>query len=342
MRLKDADAGFSDGRHEVRFLLIKVAAGSAGAPFDVVWERGVAFDNSSAGTVELKSRRVISEDERARAELEEYQTLRNRQRELDDDFTTLLSDIEQDLEQDADLPRLPRSPAQEEDLAGVQQHISAALRPLGAQSARPPVRQTRFVRQRLPEDAVGFVVDLAYVAKQRDAETGGGESRRPGNLPSLERIGQEVGGNPRYMIDVLQLDVGREELRYRLLANVFQSFILVDTLQHALDLRRALRSRGANRSPTMYTLAGDRIPSSGQLDPTNRLTNELQAAFGSQDARQTPRHQRCQRILAGTERVVTLRTELDDVEARLRDFDVKQLEQLVREADVERRRLRVK
>lgn len=377
LRLKDADAGFSDGRHEVRFSLIKVAAGSAVAPFDVLWERGVAFDYSSAETVELKSRRVISEGERARAELEEYQTLRNRQRELDDDFTTLLSDIEQDLDQDADLPRLPRSPTQE-DLAGVQQHIAAALRQLEAQSARPPVRQTRFLRQRLPEDAVGYVVDLAYVAEQRDAEilswaagnwidtivvqreaaavdlyqrqqrrawafeTGGGESRRPGNLPSLERIGQEVGGNPRYMIDVLQLDVGREELRYRLFANVFQNFILVDTLQHALDLRRALRSRGANRSPTMYTLAGDRIPSSGQLDPTNRLTSELQAVFGSQDARQTPRHQRCLRILADTERVVTLRTELDEVEARLRDFDVKQLEQLVREADVERRRLRVK
>lgn len=383
LRLKDADAGFSDGRHEVRFTLIKVAAGSSGssgssgAPFDVLWERGVAFDYSSAETVELKSRRVISEGERARAELEEYQTLRNRQRELDDDFTTLLGDIEQDLDQDADSPRLPTIPAQE-DLAAVQQRISAALRQLEAQSSRAPVRQTRFLRQRLPEDAVGYVVDLAYVAEQRDAEilswaagnwidtivvqreavavdlyqrqqrrawafeTGGGESRRPGNLPSLERIGQEVGGNPRYMIDVLQLDVGREELRYRLFANVFQNFILVDTLQHALDLRRALRSRGANRSPTMYTLAGDRIPSSGQLDPTNRLTSELQAVFGSQDARQTPRYQRWQRILADTERVVSLRTELDDVEARLRDFDVKQLEQLVREADVERRRLRVK
>lgn len=385
---------FADGQYILQFLLVRIVTNSTSTTendvFQILHTQEIEFQYCSAATVDFRSRQIVSTGERAQAELDDYRTLREQIRELSDEFHNLLEEINSRVTdaygQDQSLS-LSHNPSSSEFLS-LTDVVKDEIQRLEQEVPRPPVRQTKFLRQRLPEEAIGYVVDLAYVVDKRDAEilswaagnwidtivvqreavavdlyqrqqrrawayetagiavttsnnSNASENGRRPQLPSLVQIAQEIGGRPRYMLDVLQFDSGREDLRHKLFTNVFQNFILIDTLEQALELRRSLRNKGAPRIPTIYTLSGDRIPSSGQLDPTNRIPNEISAIFGSQDPRLLPKYQSLQKLLVDIEKVKTLRINLTELENRTEGFDVQELEQQVRAAEVERRRLRM-
>lgn len=387
LQLKNTiDNSFLDGPYILRFSLIHIIDESE----DVVTlkEENVPIEYCSAATVEFRSRQIITVGDQAQAELDDYNGIREKKRDLNDELETIVSELQKETtmlaEKDASFPTLAHldkpSIISLNELATTVQKI---YQEKAKEDVRSAVKSSKALRHRLPEDAVGYVVDLAYVEDKRDAqvlswaagtwmdtvivhreavaidlyrrqqrrawafETAGNFNNSGGNhnrqkcLPLLERFSHEMGGRPRFMIDVLQFDSCREELRMTLFSHIYQNIILIDTLEHAMDFRREWLRTTNQRAPTIYTLQGDRVPASGLLDPTSKLPSDLQTVFGSQDPKDIFSAHARDKILFEIERCKNILSELTEIESKLRMFDVDDLEQKIRAADVEKRRLRI-
>jgi hypothetical protein len=374
LQLCNVESNYPDGKYALRFSLIRETVGT----LETMFEKDVEFSYYSAETMELKSRQIVDLGERAKAELDAFRNLKEKRRDMYDEFQSLVSDLQiQSVELNLGSLTLSQSPTLEE-LHNLSRHVTVELNRLETVSARPAIRQTSYLRQRLPVDDFGYVVDLGYVANQRDAEllswaagtwmdtivvqresvavdlfrrqqlrsfafemAGPIGINQRVTLPSLDQFCEEVGCRPRYMYDIIELDVDREDLRSRLFWHIFQNCILVETLEHALELRKAwVRSREARSIPMIYTLDGNKVPSSGQLDPTDKIPVEMKAVFGSQDSKSSLIYQFYKSALSDIERICTLLIELDELDGKLHEFDSEKLEEQIVAADIERRRLK--
>lgn len=372
-----------DGDYRLVFRLVRLLGGRQHLQSDVA-RREVLFHYSSRRTVEFESRRIISAGETALHELNSIRSIEQEKRTKEDALNVLRNDSGSS---EAVLKLLGRGPSATvaQELEVIEQNSSRSLQQmeLQAEHTRPAKRESRFVRNHLPEGALGFVVDLACVAEENEAQilawaagnwldtivaanrdqavalykksqrawapdtgtihhllnSSGSSSSGPSRHHSLQDL--QVGGNPRYMVDILQLDADREGLRNTLFQLVFQNMVLIDTLDDALILRQRLKERG-QRHPTIYTLTGDRIPSSGLLDPTMRPPTSFQCVFGAQDVRKGALYAKTQRLLQDAQRAAELCREIAELQAQLPDDGRRsELERAVRTGEAEKRRLRI-
>ena len=93
----------------------------------------------------------------------------------------------------------------------------------------------------------------------------------------------EAPGNPRHLVNMVQLDPEHEHYRDTIFHSVFGVSLVFDDIDHATEYRRKLVAKG-HRPPVIFTTTGDRIAANGVLDPRGgRKPNELKFIFGEQN-----------------------------------------------------------
>jgi hypothetical protein len=100
---------------------------------------------------------------------------------------------------------------------------------------------------------------------RNDSEKSTGELPLPAMIRSNHGAG--LAGNPRYLVNLVQLPPQQEHLRDTLVFGVFGTSLLLDDLASALALRKSLLSKN-RKPPPMWTLEGDRVPANGVMSPT--------------------------------------------------------------------------
>ena len=95
-------------------------------------------------------------------------------------------------------------------------------------------------------------------------------------------------GNPRYAVNLIELDDKHEYLRELVFYNIFQRTVIIENLEAALKYRKLLIAQKI-KPPPVYTLSGERITSDGVLNPqrNNKIPNELSVVFGQQPIKTT-------------------------------------------------------
>ena len=89
-----------------------------------------------------------------------------------------------------------------------------------------------------------------------------------------------IPGNPRYMINILQLSPENEHLRDTLFWDLLRNTILIDDFPSAIKYRREFIRE--NRSPpSIYTMNGDRLDSTAVFLPSTPFNEgTLSFVFG--------------------------------------------------------------
>jgi chromosome segregation ATPase len=88
-------------------------------------------------------------------------------------------------------------------------------------------------------------------------------------------------GNPRYLVNMIQLDRDHESLRDTLFFAMFDRTLLFDDKDSALSYQKKKIDMGV-RPPAVLTMQGDRFLGDGVFDPTLRVRKEPQLMFGEQ------------------------------------------------------------
>ncbi len=89
---------------------------------------------------------------------------------------------------------------------------------------------------------------------------------------------RNVRGNPRYLVNIIQLPPEKEYLRNKVFRLIFRESILFERFDHAVGYRKKTKDSSAN----LYSLDGLRILSNGLYDPArNKLPKDLKDIFGA-------------------------------------------------------------
>jgi hypothetical protein len=126
---------------------------------------------------------------------------------------------------------------------------------------------------------------------------------RPGKFKNMENIP----GNPRMMINLLQLTPENEELRDTLFWNIFSSSILFDNLSAALDYRREIVKAGLP-IPFIYTVNGDRLDGTAMLSPVHTGSTSSASSSSSPISETQLSYIFGEQILTGSTLLLTIET----------------------------------
>ena len=106
------------------------------------------------------------------------------------------------------------------------------------------------------------------------------------DLPEIKyREKGDVGGNPEYLVNMINLDPDKEHLRKTIFWKTFHKSILFDTLEHAQKYRSNLIQNRKEPQSTLYSRDGHRIFPDGVMDPSrgrSKAPRELDFVFGQQ------------------------------------------------------------
>lgn len=124
---------------------------------------------------------------------------------------------------------------------------------------------------------------------KRDGRRRSDEEKAQKKLP-LEEIVINVDGsrviprgNPRHMVNLIQLDSEMEHLRDTVFWAIYGYSILFNDFESAVDYRKQIVGKGGT-SPPIYTMTGHCIQSTGILDPKgSAMPADLPYIFGEQD-----------------------------------------------------------
>jgi chromosome segregation ATPase len=93
----------------------------------------------------------------------------------------------------------------------------------------------------------------------------------------LPQINHE--GNPRYLVNIIQLDPEHEYLRDTLFFAIFDRTLLFDTAESALSYQKKMID-SKQRPPTIVTMEGDKFSPDGMLNPSAKMPRKLPFVFG--------------------------------------------------------------
>jgi hypothetical protein len=138
-------------------------------------------------------------------------------------------------------------------------------------------------------------------------------------------------GNPRYMVNLIQLDSEMEHLRDTVFHAIYGHSILFDDFESALEYRKHIVERGKS-PPPIYTLSGQCILSKGILDPKgNQMPADLPYILGEQDPVRSAGYSILQKEISHLENLqimlekkIQLEEEIDVVDKK--DLDARILE----------------
>jgi len=138
-------------------------------------------------------------------------------------------------------------------------------------------------------------------------------------------------GNPRYMVNMIQLNSEFEYLRDSVFFALFNKALLFDDMESASEYRKALVDKGIH-PPPIYSLSGERFSSQGVLDPkAGKLPKELQFVFGEQDPTRSADYYTLQLEVDMVQDLLQLVAQRATVKELLESCDINQLDMRIRE-----------
>ena len=88
-------------------------------------------------------------------------------------------------------------------------------------------------------------------------------------------------GNPRYLVNLIQLDAETEHLRDTLFYAIFDRALLFDDQESALAYQKKVIAE-KKRPPTIMTMQGDKFLPDGLLNPQSKMPERVPFVFGEQ------------------------------------------------------------
>eukprot|EP00605_Chrysophyceae_sp_TOSAG23-4_P001164 GSChrysophyteH1.ASY1.ANO1.1272.1 assembled CDS len=142
------------------------------------------------------------------------------------------------------------------------------------------------------------------------------------SLPLAKLSGK---GNPRYCVNVIQLDREYEYLRDNLFWSIFSNSIIFDTTDDALDYKKRKISSGV-RPPLILTMEGDRFPADGIYDPNLKVPRNVQIMFGEQPPANREDTKKRQVEIDTAQTLMSLVKERDDIREKLNELRLREEE----------------
>ncbi len=127
-------------------------------------------------------------------------------------------------------------------------------------------------------------------------------------------------GNPRYLVNLIQLDAKSEYLRDNLFFAIFGTTLLFDDADTALSYQKYCLAQ-RTRPPTVLTMQGDKFRPDGFLNPSHRMPERLPFVFGEQPPNSKSDFHSCENQLATIDGLLSLCDERDKVEYELHKLE---------------------
>lgn len=143
----------------------------------------------------------------------------------------------------------------------------------------------------------------------------------------IDPIDPSLPGNPRYMVNLIELERDKEYLRDSVFWVMFRNTILVDTFDDAQKVKEYLVSRKSRQNvPTIFTLAGDILESSGILNPKKRKDGPCDLEFGEMPGTKESEYKRSEKDLRTIQKLSALCDTRDREQSRLQDMERRDVE----------------
>jgi len=189
-----------------------------------------------------------------------------------------------------------------------------------------------------------WALDQIVPFKVRDAASNGDRPRNAEELAkkalpleephmgfNADRSRVRPSGNPRYMVNLIQLNSEYEHLRDSVFFAVFGRSLLFDDMESASEYRTFLVRKGAY-PPPIFSLSGEKFLSQGVLDPkAGKIPKELQFVFGEQDPTRSADYHTLQLEADMVQDLLQLVAQRATVKEVLESCDINQLDLRIRE-----------
>ena len=144
-------------------------------------------------------------------------------------------------------------------------------------------------------------------------------------------------GNPRLMVNMIQLDQDFEHLRDTVFYSIYGKALLFDSLDDAAEYRKYLVQQRIP-PPMMYSISGERFTSQGILDPRQgKMPKELPFIYGEQNPARSSDYSFLVKELEIVGDLNELLRELERIDNDLKKVNFTQMEEKIR--DIRRQKL---
>jgi len=131
------------------------------------------------------------------------------------------------------------------------------------------------------------------------------------------------GGNPRYLVNIIQLDTEMEHMRDTLFYAIFDRALLFDDQDSALAYQKKIISE-KKRPPTIMTMQGDKFLPDGLLNPQSKMPERVPFVFGEQPPDGRTDCQSFEKQLASIGTLLPLCEVRDKMQAALQELEGRQ------------------
>ena len=127
-------------------------------------------------------------------------------------------------------------------------------------------------------------------------------------------------GNPRYVVNMIQLEKENEYLRDKLFFSIFDRTLLFDDRESALAYQKKMFDLG-QRPPTLLTMKGDKFRGDGLFDPSLQVLKEPQVMFGEQPYQKREDYTNFKVEVETTDNLMRLVYRRDEAAQKIEEFD---------------------